>query len=134
MSTKKYVSKISKGTDEIYIKDSEARTSIGSLETAIVSCTTATLPATLSTSTYYNITDTVNSVTLTLPTITDNSKVSVVATSFTTGTGTPSVTITSASSQTIVYFSGYTIKASTSYELNIMWNGTKWIVAYATIG
>lgn len=131
--SKKYISKINKGGNDIFIKDSEARTSIGSLETAIVSCTTATLPATLSTSTYYNITDAVSSVTLTLPTITDNSKVSIVAVYFTTSTGTPSVTIASASSQTIAYFSGYMIKASTSYELNIMWNGTKWIVAYAVV-
>ena len=102
-------------------------------ETGIVSCTTATLPATLEVNKYYNITDSVSSMTLALPTITDNTKLSVIAVYFSTGSSTPTVTISSAASATISYFSGYSIEASKSYELNIMWNGTKWIVAYATI-
>lgn len=102
-------------------------------KTSIVSCTVANLPVTLSTNTYYNITDAVTSMTLTLPTITDNTKTSVVAVYFATGSSTPTVTIASASSQTISYFSDYEIAASKSYELNIMWNGTKWIVAHAVV-
>ena len=102
-------------------------------KTGIVSTTVANLPATLSVGKYYNITSTVSSMTLNLPTIADNSVLSVIAVYFTTGSGTPTVAITSANSATISYFSGYEIKASTTYELNILWNGTKWIVAHATI-
>jgi hypothetical protein len=101
---------------------------------ALVVCTTSTLPATLSPNTYYNITDAVSTMTLHLPTVTDNSQVSVVAAYFTTNTGVPTVNITADSPATVSYFTGYSIEASKSYELNIMWNGTKWIVAYATIG
>jgi hypothetical protein len=100
---------------------------------ALVVCTTSTLPATLSPNTYYNITDAVSTMTLHLPTVTDNSQVSVVAAYFTTNTGVPTVNITADSPATVSYFTGYSIEASKSYELNIMWNGTKWIVAYATI-
>lgn len=133
MPAKKYISKINKGGDDIYIKDVEAQQNKED-KTDIVSSTVSNLPATLSVGTYYNISDTVSSMTLQLPAVTDNSHLSIIAVYFTTGSGTPSVNITSANSATISYFSGYAIKASTTYELNIMWNGTKWIVAYATIG
>ena len=105
-------------------------------KTGIVSTTVANLPATLSVGKYYNITNTVSSMTLNLPAISaaDSSTLQVIAVYFTTGSSTPTVNITSANSATISYFSGYEIKASTTYELNILWNGTKWIVAHATIG
>ena len=107
-----------------------------SMKPAIVTCTTAQLPAspsTLEVDTYYNITDTVSSMTLPLPSVSDNTHLSTLTVSFTTGSSTPSVTITPASGDTVSYFAGYGIEASTSYELNFMWNGTKWIVAYAII-
>ena len=132
MPAKKYISKINKDGNDIYVKDIEAQQNKED-KTGIVSCTVSNLPATLSVSAYYSITDAVSNMTLNLPAITDNSNLSVVAICFTTSTGTPSVTITSANSANIAYFSGYTISASTTYELNIMWNGTKWIVAYAVI-
>ena len=125
------------GFERKYVKDAEARAAIAELEpssAALVVCTTSTLPATLSPNTYYNITDAVSTMTLHLPTVTDNNQVSVVAAYFTTNTGVPTVNITADSPATISYFTGYSIEASKSYELNIMWNGTKWIVAYATIG
>ena len=34
---------------------------------------------------------------------------------------------------TISYFEDYSIDADTSYEINIIWNGAKWIVAYGII-
>lgn len=34
---------------------------------------------------------------------------------------------------TIEYFSGYSIEPGKKYEINILWNGTKWVVAYGTI-
>lgn len=99
----------------------------------VVQCTSSTIPATLAKDTYYNVTGTVSSMSLVLPTIADSTHLHAISVCFTTSSGTPSVTISSAGSATISYFSGYSIDASTTYELNIMWNGTKWIVAYATI-
>lgn len=99
----------------------------------VVQCTSSTVPATLAKDTYYNVTGTVSSLSLVLPTIADSTHLHAISVCFTTGSSTPSVSISSAGSATISYFSGYSIKASTSYELNIMWNGTKWIVAYAVI-
>ena len=133
MPAKKYISKINKDGNDIYIKDVEAQQTKED-KTNVVISTASDLPATLSVGTYYNISNTVSSLTLQLPVVSDNSHLSVIAVYFTTGSGTPSVNITSANSATISYFSGYAIKASTTYELNIMWNGTKWVVAYATIG
>jgi hypothetical protein len=133
MSAKKYISKINKNGNDIYIKDVEAQQTKEDKTNVVVS-TASDLPATLSVGTYYNISNTVSSLTLQLPVVSDNSHLSIIAVYFTTGSGTPSVNITSANSATISYFSGYAIKASTTYELNIMWNGTKWVVAYATIG
>jgi hypothetical protein len=52
---------------------------------------------------------------------------------FTTSSSTPTLTITPSSGDTVSYFSGYSIEANKTYELNIMYNGTKWIVAYAVI-
>jgi hypothetical protein len=133
MPAKKYISKINKNGNDIYIKDVEAQQTKEDKTNVVVS-TASDLPATLSVGTYYNISNTVSSLTLQLPVVSDNSHLSIIAVYFTTGSGTPSVNITSADSATISYFSGYAIKASTTYELNIMWNGTKWVVAYATIG
>lgn len=135
MSAKKYLSKINKGGYDIYIKDEEARTEVGGKENrvAIVTCTTSTLPQTLSTGTYYNITDAISTATFNLPSVTDNTKLSALELFFTTGSSTPTVTITPQSGDTVSYFSGYAIEASKSYELNILWNGTKWIVAYAVV-
>lgn len=99
----------------------------------VVQCTTSTIPATLAKDTYYNVTGTVSSLSLVLPDMDDTTHLHAISVFFTTSTGTPSVTITSDGSHSISYFSGYQISASTTYELNIMWNGTKWIVAYAVV-
>lgn len=83
---------------------------------------------------YYRATANVGTLAITLPTMATNvTKPQGMIISFTTGSS-PAVTISSAGSQTINYFSDYAIEASKSYELNCMWNGTKWIIAYGTIG
>jgi len=83
---------------------------------------------------YYKLTYNVGTLAVTLPTMATNvTKPQGLILSFTTGSS-PAVTISSAGSQTIEYFSDYEIKASKSYELNCMWNGSKWIIAYGTIG
>ena len=99
----------------------------------VVQCAPSTIPSTLAKDTYYNVTGTVSSLSLVLPDMDDTTHLHAISVFFTTGTGTPTVTITSEGSHSISYFSGYSISASTTYELNIMWNGTKWIVAYAVV-
>ena len=80
---------------------------------------------------YYKFTQNVGTLAVTLPAVT-SSIVQGCVLYFTTGT-TPSVTFTSADSSPIEYFKDYAIEASKTYELNCMFNGTKWTIAYATI-
>jgi len=81
---------------------------------------------------YYKVTDTVTSLTISLPNVSQNNTyISSFVVFFETGSN-PTVTITP--STDVLYYSGYQIDSNTSYELNFMYNGTKWIVAYATIG
>lgn len=49
---------------------------------------------------------------------------------FTTGANSA---LTFTADTSISYFDGYSIEANKEYELNIMWNGSKWIVAYGII-
>jgi len=82
--------------------------------------------------TYYRFDTEVNTLAVTLPAIASNTYSVSIILNFTTGT-TPALTITSADSTPIAYYNGYSIDASTTYELNAMYNGSKWIVAYGTI-
>lgn len=83
---------------------------------------------------YYRASAAVGTLAITLPTMQTNvTKPVGLMLSFTTGAS-PAVTFSSASSQTISYFADYQIEANKSYELNCMWNGEKWIIAYGTIG
>ena len=50
-----------------------------------------------------------------------------------TTSSTPNLTISSADNTEIRYFNGYMIDPATTYELNFMFNGTNWIVAYGKI-
>ncbi|MCH5238355.1 MAG: hypothetical protein J1E95_11260, partial [Muribaculaceae bacterium] len=45
----------------------------------------------------------------------------------------PNVVLYSKDGNPFAEYSGYAIEANTSYELNIMWNGENWVVAYAVI-
>lgn len=81
---------------------------------------------------YYDIAGTVNTLTVTLPAVTATTHMETIILHFTTGT-TPNVTLTASEGKTISYFADYAIEASTEYEINIIWNGTKWVVAFATI-
>lgn len=83
---------------------------------------------------YYRLTYTVGTLAITLPTMQANATKPVgLMLSFMTGSS-PAVTFSSAGSQTIKYYSDYKIEASKTYELNCMWNGSMWIIAYGTIG
>jgi len=42
----------------------------------------------------------------------------------------PNITFASANSATISYVDGFALEANKEYEISILWNGAKWIVAY----
>ena len=81
---------------------------------------------------YYSIAGTVGTLTVNLPAISNATTLSILLLSFTTGAA-PNVTFVASGGKTIAYFEGYSIAADKSYELNIIYNGTKWIVAHAVI-
>lgn len=80
---------------------------------------------------YYRFDNVVNTLNVTLPKVEEINRLKSLVLSFTTGDS-PQVTITA--SDDIAYFSGYSIVPNTTYEINLMFNGTKWIVAYGVVG
>lgn len=107
------------------LKDLEDKVNI-----EVITATGETL--TTAVSRYYRFDEVVNTLNIKLPTITETNKVSNIVIAFTTGDA-PAISITS-DNKDISYFSGYSIEPNTTYELNIMFNGLKWIVAYGVVG
>lgn len=103
---------------------------------APVNATDATLPITTLTTEagkYYRIDVAVETIAVTLPAMTDVTKVKTIVLYLTGGT-TPAVTISSTApsggTAPAVYFSdGYAIESGNTYEVNCAWNGLAWIVA-----
>ena len=88
----------------------------------------------LSLNTYYALsTALTGSTTITLPTVTDTTHINSIMLQFDTDSGFTDLTITPPTGVAISYYDGYWLEASKSYELNIMFNGIKWIVAYAVV-
>lgn len=81
---------------------------------------------------YYRFDSPVNTLAVTLPNIPEeeNPRLKALVLSFTTGDA-PQVTISG--NAEVDYFDGYSIDANKTYELNIMFNGVKWIVAYGVV-
>lgn len=77
---------------------------------------------------YYRATDTVNTLAVTLPAVSGN-EVQTVMIGLTAGQ-TPAVTFTAADGKAIRYPEGYGIEAGGEYEINVMYNGLNWSVAY----
>ena len=103
----------------------------------IVSYSTA--PSTISAdiSKYYRIDADVDTLAVTLPEVTDNTKVASVLLLITAGT-TPNVTLTpttpsGGTAPDIYYQEGYAIEAGKTYEINCLWNGVAWIVVSTEI-
>lgn len=84
---------------------------------------------------YYKFTSSVNTLAITLPAMASSTSIKGLCISFTTG-DTPNITFTSADNKTISYFNSYpdTWDMNCEYEINCMYNGTKWIIAAALIG
>lgn len=80
---------------------------------------------------YYRYDLEVNTLTVTLPNITDETSLQAVVLCFTTGSN-PNVTFVS-SNKSIMYFENYKLEAGKAYELNCMYNGLKWIIGASQI-
>ena len=88
----------------------------------------------LSVNTYYALsTALTGAVTVTLPTISDVTHGHTIAMSFSTDIGFTTLTIVPPGEVTVSYYKDYEIEASSEYEINMFFNGTKWIVSYAVI-
>lgn len=74
----------------------------------------------------------VDTLAVNLPAITDTSKVQGLVLSLTTGTN-PNITFVTSDGSSVLYFDGYNIEANKTYEINCLFNGRNWIVAYGVI-
>lgn len=81
---------------------------------------------------YYRFDNPVNTLNVKLPAIEDYSAAKSIMLYFTTGY-TPAINIEASDNVEVSHYSGYIIEPNTTYELNIMFNGIKWIVAYAVV-
>lgn len=81
---------------------------------------------------YHKITSTVNTLAVTLPSISGDKTKSILL-RFTTGS-TPNITFTANDSKTIKYYNGYNIEANCEYEFNILYDGSGWVIAVSEIG
>ena len=79
---------------------------------------------------YYRFTADVGTLAVTLPTVTDTTKVASIVFYLTTGAS-PAVTFTS--SHSVVYQDGFQLDASKTYEVNALFNGSAWVLMAAEI-
>jgi hypothetical protein len=70
----------------------------------------------------------VGTLAVTLPSVGDATKVSAVVFGFTTGSS-PAVTFTPPNGVPIFFSDGLSIEASSTYEVNALFNGTAWCLA-----
>ena len=79
---------------------------------------------------YYRFDVPIDTLTITLPTMTDTTTAKTVVFYLTAGS-TPAVTFSS--THPVYYSDGFEIAADSTYEVNALWNGAVWIVASITI-
>lgn len=80
---------------------------------------------------YYYFDSEVDTLTITMPQVTDTTNASCFSVFLTTNNN-PQITI-NGNGKEVSYFRDYIIDPNTTYELNFMFNGLKWIVAHATV-
>lgn len=85
----------------------------------------------VNTNTFYRWDQALNTLVVDLPNMTNVTRVCTVVMNFITGNS-PSITIRSTWNY-ISYIEGYSIEPNKVYELNIIWSGFAWIVAYGLI-
>ena len=76
--------------------------------------------------TYY-VGASVGTLAVTLPTVSDATHVAAVVLNIATGSS-PNITFAAATGVTISYSKGFALDASKEYEVNCLWQGTKWII------
>lgn len=81
---------------------------------------------------YYRKAEAAENLNIILPAVSDNTRTKSIMVHLVGGT-TPNVQFSSADSKSIAYYDGFAIESGVEYELNIMFNGSKWIVAYGII-
>lgn len=96
----------------------------------IVPVTTSTTSLSAELSKYYRFDVEVNNLAVTLPSVQDASKINNIVLYFTAGS-TPNVTFVS--SESIKYQSGFAIQSGKTYEINVRWNGSSWIITSVEI-
>ena len=79
---------------------------------------------------YYRFDVPVDTLAITLPTMTDTTTAKTIVFYLTAGS-TPAVTFSS--THPVYYSDGFEIAADSTYEVNALWNGAAWIVASVTI-
>ena len=79
---------------------------------------------------YYRFDVPVDTLTITLPTMTDTTTAKTIVFYLTAGS-TPAITFSS--THPVYYSDGFEIAADSTYEVNALWNGAAWIVASVTI-
>lgn len=79
--------------------------------------------------TYHNFTSEVNTLAITFPAVTDVTHITNIVFMLTTGT-IPAITFAaSGTGVNVIAQDGFSIEASTTYEINAIFNGTMWVVA-----
>lgn len=96
---------------------------------SIEAVTTGPAAITPSIGKYTKLTQSVGTLAITLPAITDNGYIQSLVIGLETGAA-ANVTFASADGKTIEFFDGFAIGNNGHYEINCLFNGTKWIVAY----
>lgn len=81
---------------------------------------------------YYIKSEAAENLNIILPAVSDNTRTKSIMVHLVGGTN-PNVQFSSADSKAIAYYDGFSIESGVEYELNIMFNGNKWIVAYGII-
>lgn len=95
----------------------EDRVSVGTINGTSLSASIGT----------YYVGSSVGTLAVTLPTVSDSTHIANVVLNMAMGTS-PSVTFAAASGVAISYSKDFTMEASKEYEVNCLWNGTKWLI------
>lgn len=93
---------------------------------AIVAASGTSLSAAVNT--YYNFASEVNTLAVTLPSVTDATHINNIVFMLTTGSS-PAVTFAAPSGINVIAQDGFSIEASTTYEINAIFNGVAWVIA-----
>lgn len=115
------------------ITEVDIQASGGGGNLTIVEVASGTATITAATGNYYRVGGSVGTLSIVLPSMGNETEVKGCVFAFSTASSGVAVTITSNDSKGITYYDGYAIEASKSYEINAIYNGSVWVVAYGLI-